>query len=82
MISDIFPEGSKFCGFLFASLEDKALPNGVNSLRKNLLLEEQILSFKELTPLKMESKMKITQLVAPPKPLNVYTYTITGFHAM
>ena len=46
LFCSFFAKGISFCDFLFASLEDEALPKGSTLKGKNLLLEEQILSFK------------------------------------
>ena len=46
LVSAIFAKGNNFCDFLFASLEDEALPKGFTPRGKNLLLGQQILFFK------------------------------------
>ena len=49
--------------FLFASPHTKALQNGATLKGKNLLLEKQILSFKELTPMGKGRKLKMAELL-------------------
>ena len=74
-LSPNFTKGNNFHDFLFASLADIAFPKwkmGFTLKGKNLLLLEQILSFKSKPLLRREPKLKMTELL----PLKVYPCTI------
>ena len=58
----------------FASLGNKPFQKGSTLKGKNLLLMEQILSSKSLSPLRREAKMIMTELL----PLGVYPLTLKG----
>ena len=63
-LSAIFMKGDNFSDFLFALLAEEALPKKGSTLEgKNLLLKEQILSFKSLPSFRREAKMNIEELL-------------------
>ena len=59
-----FTKGDTLNDFLFALLVGEALPKRLLLLKeKNVLLEEQILSFKSLPPLRKAAEMKTEELL-------------------
>ena len=60
-----FSEDVNFCDFLLISLTTKPFKNGSALKKKNLLLEEQILSFKSWLPLRREAKVKNGRVASP-----------------
>ena len=72
-VSATFAKGDNFDDFLFTSLENIGLSNwGCAHKGKNLLLLEQILSFKSTSPLRWEVEMKMAELL----PLKKYPFSI------
>ena len=63
-ILTIFLKGDNFCDFLFAFLVMKPSHKGSSLKGKNLLLVEQIRSFKSWPQKLKEAKMKMVELLS------------------
>ena len=64
-VSAIFTKRSNIRYVLFASFEDETLPKGSPLKGRNLLLEEQILSFKSRLPVLRNANIKKRQRCIP-----------------
>ena len=67
-----FIKQNNFCDLLLVPLTMKPFQKGSSLYEKNLLLQEQILSFKSRPPLRKDTKMKTTELF----PLKVYSFIL------
>ena len=61
-LSTIFTKGDNICDFLFASLGNEPFQKQFTLKGRNLLLQEQILSFTSWTSMRREEKIKMAEL--------------------